>query len=139
MITNPDGSVVFQMDGAEMPAAWSQLATDIVVSKYFRKAGLHGKNELDETSVRQVVHRLARTIRASGEKDGGYFDGPESADAFEAELSFPGGPRPTTRPTSYATVTTSPFTTCARLRASSLTTSVTSSPSSFRNVTSRVF
>ena len=38
-ITNPDGSVVFQMDDAEVPETWSQLATDIMVSKYFRKAG----------------------------------------------------------------------------------------------------
>ena len=35
-ITNPDGSVVFEMDDAEVPKAWSQLATDIAVSKYFR-------------------------------------------------------------------------------------------------------
>src|SRR5262249_23061356 len=41
IITNPDGSIVFKMEGAEIPAGWSQLATDIVVSKYFRKAGLH--------------------------------------------------------------------------------------------------
>ena len=37
-ITNPDGTAVFSMDGAEIPADWSQLATDIMVSKYFRKA-----------------------------------------------------------------------------------------------------
>ena len=73
VITNPDGSVVFKMDGAEIPAGWSQLATDIVVSKYFRKAGLHGNKEEGETSVRQVVHRLARTIREAGERFGGYF------------------------------------------------------------------
>ena len=42
VITNPDGSVVFQMDDVEVPASWSQLATDIVVSKYFRKAGVPG-------------------------------------------------------------------------------------------------
>src|ERR1700733_9178097 len=42
VITGSDGSVVFKMDGAEIPAEWSQLATDIVVSKYFRKAGIHG-------------------------------------------------------------------------------------------------
>ena len=42
VITNPDGSVVFQMDDVEVPADWSQLATDIVVSKYFRKAGVPG-------------------------------------------------------------------------------------------------
>ena len=88
VITNPDGSVVFKMDGAEIPAGWSQLATDIVVSKYFRKAGLHGKKDLGETSVRQVVHRLARTIREAGERFGGYFAGTKEADTFEAELAY---------------------------------------------------
>jgi ribonucleoside-diphosphate reductase alpha chain len=39
-ITNPDGSVVFEMKDAEIPESWSQLATDIMVSKYFRKAGV---------------------------------------------------------------------------------------------------
>ena len=39
-ITNPDGSVVFEMNDAEIPRSWSQLATDIMVSKYFRKAGV---------------------------------------------------------------------------------------------------
>ena len=87
VIANPDGSVVFQMDGVEVPADWSQLATDIVVSKYFRKAGLPGAPG-HETSVRQVVHRIARTLRASGEQQGGYFAGPADADAFEAELAW---------------------------------------------------
>ncbi|HSL26664.1 MAG TPA: hypothetical protein VLA54_10320, partial [Acidimicrobiia bacterium] len=44
-ITNPDGSVVFEVKDAEMPASWSQVATDIVVSKYFRKAGVPQTNE----------------------------------------------------------------------------------------------
>ena len=39
-ITNPDGSVVFEMKDAEIPSAWSQVAADIMVSKYFRKAGV---------------------------------------------------------------------------------------------------
>src|SRR2546421_9525777 len=39
-ITNPDGSIVFEMNDAEVPETWSQLATDIMVSKYFRKAGV---------------------------------------------------------------------------------------------------
>ena len=39
-ITNPDGSVVFEMTDAEVPATWSQVAADIMVSKYFRKAGV---------------------------------------------------------------------------------------------------
>ncbi len=87
-ITNPDGSVVFKMDGAEIPHDWSQLATDIVISKYFRKAGLHGDAKRGETSVRQVVHRIAHTIRAAGERFGNYFATPADAEAFEAELSF---------------------------------------------------
>ena len=88
IITNPDGSVVFKMEGAEIPSGWSQLATDIVVSKYFRKAGLHGNKDVGETSVRQVVHRLARTIREAGERFGGYFATTKDADTFEAELAF---------------------------------------------------
>ena len=87
VISNPDGSVVFQMDDIEVPADWSQLATDIVVSKYFRKAGVPGSPG-HETSVRQVVHRLAHTIRAWGEAEGGYFATPEDAAAFEAELTY---------------------------------------------------
>ena len=86
VITNPDGSVVFKMEGAEIPAQWSQLATDIVVSKYFRKAGLHGDKNQGETSVRQVVHRIAHTIRVAGEEAGGYFATKKDADTFEAEL-----------------------------------------------------
>ena len=56
-ITNPDGSVVFEMADAEVPASWSQVATDIMVSKYFRKAGVpqldeQGNPLLDETAAR---------------------------------------------------------------------------------------
>ena len=86
VIANPDGSVVFQMNDVEVPAEWSQLATDIAVSKYFRKAGLPGTPG-HETSVRQVVQRIARTIRTSGESQGGYFATREDADVFEAELT----------------------------------------------------
>ncbi|MBX3126936.1 MAG: vitamin B12-dependent ribonucleotide reductase [Polyangiaceae bacterium] len=88
VITNPDGSVVFKMEGAEIPAPWSQLATDIVVSKYFRKAGLNGDSKQGESSVRQVVYRIAHTLRAAGERLGGYFATKKDADAFEAELTF---------------------------------------------------
>ena len=65
VISNPDGSIVFKMENVEVPADWSQLATDIVVSKYFRKAGLPTEPG-HEHSVRQVVHRLAHTIRRVG-------------------------------------------------------------------------
>ena len=87
VISNPDGSSVFEMRGAEIPSTWSQLATDIVVSKYFRKSGLQGEAGRGETSVRQVVYRIARTTREWGEEHG-YFEEPGSAETFEAELSF---------------------------------------------------
>ena len=44
-ITNPDGSVVFEMTDVEIPASWSQVAADIMVSKYFRKAGVPQTDE----------------------------------------------------------------------------------------------
>ena len=86
VISNPDGSTVFRMDKVEVPETWSQLATDIVVSKYFRKTEVPGSGH--ETSVRQVVRRVARSIRRSGEQQGGYFTSPEDAETFEAELSY---------------------------------------------------
>jgi ribonucleoside-diphosphate reductase alpha chain len=85
VISNPDGSIVFQMDNAEVPESWSQLATDIAVSKYFRKAGVPRTGR--ETSVKQLVTRVAHTIREAGENFGGYFKSPEDAEAFEMELS----------------------------------------------------
>ncbi|MFK7985174.1 MAG: vitamin B12-dependent ribonucleotide reductase [Sandaracinaceae bacterium] len=88
VITNPDGSIVFELRGAEIPASWSQLATDIAVSKYFRKAGIHGDAKRGETSVRQLVHRVAHTVREAGDRLGGYFATTEDADTFEAELSY---------------------------------------------------
>src|SRR4051812_3013450 len=99
-ISNPDGSVVFEMNDAEIPKSWSQLATDIMVSKYFRKAGVpqtdangtpvrdgHGNIVTGpEKSVRQVINRLAGCWRYWGEKHG-YFDTTEDAQAFYDELS----------------------------------------------------
>ena len=100
-ITNPDGSVVFEMNDVEIPSTWSQVATDIMVSKYFRKAGVPqvdtGGNELKdehgerilgpETSSRQVFDRLAETWRHWGEKTG-YFASSDDAQAFEDELKY---------------------------------------------------
>jgi ribonucleoside-diphosphate reductase alpha chain len=87
VITNPDGSVVFEMRGAEVPAEWSQLATDIAISKYFRKAGINGDPKRGERSVRELVYRVAHTIREAGDRLGGYFASRDDAEAFEAELS----------------------------------------------------
>ena len=84
VITNPDGSVVFKMENVEVPESWSQLATDIIVSKYFRKAGVPGTGS--EVSARQVVTRIAHSIRVAGEKFGGYFKTAEDAQVFEEEM-----------------------------------------------------
>jgi len=83
-IKDVDGQSVFKMEDIEVPASWSQLAVDIVVSKYFRKAGIPETGH--ETSVRQVVRRISRTLaNAGGEM--GYFD-ENTAGVFENELSF---------------------------------------------------
>ena len=83
-IKDTDGRTVFEMKDVEVPAQWSQLAVDILVSKYFRKAGVPETN--NETSVRQVIKRVAHTLRVAGEQ-WGYF-GDESAAVFEEELSY---------------------------------------------------
>ena len=62
------GPLRFQMDDVEVPESWSQLATDIVVSKYFRKANVPEIGK--ETSVRQVVRRITSAIHDHGEKQG---------------------------------------------------------------------
>jgi ribonucleoside-diphosphate reductase alpha chain len=86
-ISGADGEVVFKMDDAEVPADWSQLATDVAVSKYFRKAGVPTGSGAEE-SVRQLVRRVAHTLRTAGEEMGGYFATPADAEAFEAELTY---------------------------------------------------
>ena len=48
ILRNPDGSVVFQMDDIEVPKQWSQVATDILAQKYFRKAGVPQVNDQGE-------------------------------------------------------------------------------------------
>jgi ribonucleoside-diphosphate reductase alpha chain len=100
-ITNPDGTVVFEMTDAEVPAAWSQVATDIMVSKYFRKAGVPqrdtaGNPLLDETgkpvlgperSAKQVIDRLVGAWRHWGEQEH-YFASDADAQAFADELTY---------------------------------------------------
>src|SRR5467141_1666613 len=86
-ISGADGEVVFKMDDAEVPAGWSQLATDVAVSKYFRKAGVPTGSGAEE-SVRQLVRRVAHTLRTAGEEMGGYFATAADAETFEAELSY---------------------------------------------------
>ena len=83
IIQDERGKIVFEQQAVEIPAAWSQLATNVVVSKYFR--GALGSPER-ETSVRQMIGRVVRTIRGWGETQG-YFATPADADAFADELT----------------------------------------------------
>jgi ribonucleoside-diphosphate reductase alpha chain len=85
-ISDAGGGSVFEMNDVMVPSTWSQLATDIAVSKYFRKAGVPVTGS--EKSVKQLVYRVAHTIRVSGENMGGYFNSKEDADTFERELTF---------------------------------------------------
>jgi ribonucleoside-diphosphate reductase alpha chain len=116
-IRNPDGSVVFRADEVEVPAAWSQVACDVLAQKYFRKAGVaarlrrveeegvpsflwrsvadenalaalpESERLVGETSARQVFDRLAGTWTYWGWK-GGYFDAEADAAALFDELRY---------------------------------------------------
>jgi ribonucleoside-diphosphate reductase alpha chain len=89
VIRNPSGEVVFEMTNVEVPKQWSQIATDILAQKYFRKAGVPQPNGTTgrESSVKQVAHRLANCWRAWGEKNG-YFASAADANVFYEELVF---------------------------------------------------
>jgi ribonucleoside-diphosphate reductase alpha chain len=116
-IRNPDGSVVFRAENVEVPAAWSQVAADVLAQKYFRKAGVPARlkkleeptvpswlwrsaaddealgelpesdRSVGEISAKQVFDRLAGTWTYWGWK-GGYFDAESDARAFFDELRF---------------------------------------------------
>jgi ribonucleoside-diphosphate reductase alpha chain len=116
-IRNPDGSVVFQLEGVKVPEAWSQVAADIIAQKYFRKAGVPARlrtveentvpswlwrSVADETKLaalpeedrliaehdaRQVFDRLAGTWTYWGWK-AGYFDSEEDARAYHDEMRY---------------------------------------------------
>ena len=70
VIRNPNGEVVFEMKNVEVPSHWSQIATDILAQKYFRKAGVPQPDGSlgRETSIKQVAHRMAHCWRTWGEK-----------------------------------------------------------------------
>ena len=116
-IKNPDGSIVFRLDGFEVPKDWSQVAADILAQKYFRKAGVARRlKKVEETQIpswawrsvpddkalaelpkeeryggeidaRQVFDRLAGTWTYWGLK-GGYFSTEEDAQAFYDEHRY---------------------------------------------------
>ncbi|TQF37513.1 ribonucleotide-diphosphate reductase subunit alpha [Bradyrhizobium sp. UNPF46] len=116
-IRNPDGSVVFKLDGVEVPTAWSQVASDVLAQKYFRKAGVAARLKkveeesvpsflwrsvpdtealsllpekeryVSELSAKQVFDRLAGCWTYWGWK-GGYFTSDDDAQAFYDELRY---------------------------------------------------
>ena len=109
VMKNPDGSVVFDCKGVEVPEHWSQVATDVISQKYFRKAGVanklkrvdedgvpawlarhaaaEGAEIVGETSSKQVFDRLAGAWAYWGWK-GDYFDTEEDAKAFFDEMRY---------------------------------------------------
>nr|MDQ6889875.1 hypothetical protein [Bacteroidota bacterium] len=89
IIKNTTGEIVFQMDNVEVPKQWSQIATDILAQKYFRKAGVPQAdgNTGRETSVKQVAHRMAHCWRVWGERYH-YFGSAEDAQVFYEELVY---------------------------------------------------
>jgi ribonucleoside-diphosphate reductase alpha chain len=108
-IRNPDGTIVFKLDDCEVPSKWSQVASDVIAQKYFRKAGVpsamtkvrekdvpeflwrsvpaEGAEMSGETSAKQVFDRLAGAWCYWGWK-GGYFTTEDDARAYYDEMRF---------------------------------------------------
>ncbi len=101
VLRNPDGKPIFEMQDIEVPKHWSQVATDILAQKYFRRAGVPQVDTFGvplrdkvgkiitgpEHSIKQVAHRLAGCWRAWGEEHG-YFDSADDAQAFYDEIAY---------------------------------------------------
>ncbi len=83
-IKGENGEVLFEQTNCEVPSSWSQLATNVICSKYF-----YGEVGTDkrEYSVRQLVHRVVRTLADWGLEDG-YFASPEDGERFYRDLSW---------------------------------------------------
>ena len=89
VIRNPAGDTVFEMNDVEVPDSWSQVSTDVLAQKYFRKAGVprdDGKEDR-ENSIKQVAHRMADCWRKWGESYG-YFNSEKDAQVFYEELVY---------------------------------------------------
>ncbi|MCJ8208478.1 vitamin B12-dependent ribonucleotide reductase [Mucilaginibacter sp. RS28] len=89
VIRNPSGDAVFEMNDVEVPASWSQVATDILAQKYFRKAGVPQPDGTtgSEKSIKQVAHRMANCWKDWGMRYG-YFASKEDADIFYDEIVY---------------------------------------------------
>src|SRR5246500_2333309 len=89
-ITDDGGKVIFKQEDIEVPKSWSALATKIAVSKYFYGDIANGTDPHAggrESSVRQLIHRVTKTISDWGLKDG-YFSDQASAEAFCGDLTW---------------------------------------------------
>jgi len=89
-ITDDSGKAIFKQENVEVPKSWSLLATKIAVSKYFYGDIANGTDPHKggrETSIRQLVHRVTRTITDWGMKDG-YFKSKQDAEVFYNELTW---------------------------------------------------
>ena len=89
-ITDDSGKVIFKQENIEVPKSWSALATKIAVSKYFYGDIANGTDPHKggrETSVRQLIHRVTRTITDWGIADG-YFADAKAAETFYDELTW---------------------------------------------------
>jgi ribonucleoside-diphosphate reductase alpha chain len=89
VIRNPSGEVVFEMNNVEVPKQWSQIATDILAQKYFRKAGVPQPDGSlgRETSAKQVAHRMANCWKVWGERYN-YFASEQDAAVFYDEMVY---------------------------------------------------
>src|SRR6185437_15303454 len=89
-ITDDSGKVIFKQEEVEVPKSWTALATKIAVSKYFYGDIANGADPYKsgrETSVRQLIHRVTRTITDCGMADG-YFADAKAAEIFYDELTW---------------------------------------------------
>jgi ribonucleoside-diphosphate reductase alpha chain len=89
VIRNPTGEIVFEMNNVEVPRGWSQIATDILAQKYFRKAGVPQPDGSlgRERSAKQVAHRMANCWKVWGERYN-YFASAQDAQIFYEELVY---------------------------------------------------
>jgi ribonucleoside-diphosphate reductase alpha chain len=89
VIKNPNGEKVFELNNVEVPKFWSQVATDVLAQKYFRRAGVPQADGLlgGENSIKQVAHRMAHCWMSWGDRYN-YFDSKKDAGIFYDEMVY---------------------------------------------------
>ena len=86
LISNEQGDILFEQRGIEVPSSWSQLATDIAASRYFRQAGVPKKGK--ETSIKEMIQRIVDTICSDRTPFRTYFPDKETAAIYKDELTY---------------------------------------------------